>query len=137
MPSDFLKSATDGFEEKSLAYDLRLFYAIVVGRKMISIEEAISSKNYPKWFRELDLLFKVIHSRVDRSRDEYKKVYETAKEEVLTIINKYDRAYFGKSFEPKAISEIEEALSKLQHLVYRVMHVSKQFGDEVIVKGLS
>lgn len=124
------------FEEKSLAYDLRVFYAMIVGRKMIAIEDAADIKDYPSWFRNIDLLFKIVYSRVDKQRDEVKTGYEKVKNEALQIINHNTQAYFKKSNDARAISDVEDVLSRMQHYVYRVLHVSNQFGSNTDIKGL-
>lgn len=136
MGLDINNQISDGLEEKSLAYDLRVFYAVIVGRKMIAIEDATSAKDYPKWFRELDLMFKTVYSRVDKDRTAIKEEYESVKRRTVEVINKYTKVYLRKSFDSQAVWELEEALSTMQHFVYRVVHVSNQFGNNVDIKGL-
>ena len=123
-------------DEQRLAYDLRVYYAMIAGRKMLEIEEAIQRKDYSAWFNQLRLMFPIIFSRVDRDRDAIKTKYTELLENSLKVINKYERCYLKKSHNYEEMWEVEEVLMTLQHFLYRVLHTTNQFGSERDIKGL-
>lgn len=125
-----------GFEETKFAFDLRMVYATIVGRMMMQVQDAIEEKNYSSWLNKLKLLFPVIFSRVDNNREELKAQYHELLDKTLVIINKHEKSFAKRNIDSVAIWEIEEALSILQHFIYRVLHTTNQFGKEVGVKGL-
>lgn len=127
---------TNDFEDKKLAWDLRAHYVMLIGSSLYRVDEARRDKNYPIWFRELKLLFPRIHSRIDKDRAKMKQIYERYINNMITLSNKYPKTYFGKSFNSKEVGEIEDVLAEFEHFIYRVLHISQQFGDETNLKGL-
>ena len=124
-------------EEKSLAYDLRVFYAGIVGKKLVKIQESEESKDYANWFRNLRLIFPIIFSRVDNDRKEIKKEYKTILEKCNKIVNENEKTFFNKNCNAKAVFEIENVLMELNHFIYRVLHKTKQLGENINIRGLN
>lgn len=126
----------DGFGEKSLAYDLRIFYALVLGQRMRSADMFASKKSYPNQFEELKAMFPYIYARVDKDRKETKKTYEELIEKVNQAIIKNKEVYLMKKADDKGNYEVNAALDELTHFIYRLMHTTNILGSTSNVKGL-
>jgi hypothetical protein len=133
MVKDF---ASSEFEETKLAFDLRVFYAAIIGRRLIEMDEHIKEKNYSAWFRDMCLLYPIICSRVDNDRKEIAEKFIEMKRKALKKINEFPNVYSGKSLDNKGVAELEIALIDFQHLIYRVLHISNQFGSEKDIAGI-
>lgn len=123
-------------EEKTLAFDLRIFYAGILGKKMVKVEMAQDETNYVKWFRQLRLMFPVVLARVDKNRQRTMEEYNVLIKECVDTFNKYDRVYLKRDFGAEGIEKVENKLLKLQHFIYRVMDKNKLFGENLNLQGL-
>jgi len=124
--------------EKSFAYDLRVFYAIVIGRKMLRVQEATEKKDYQVWHDTLISMYPIVYARIDTNRAEVKEKYAALIKKLNTILNKYRDVYLRKEFDENGINEIESVLLELQHFIFRLMHIFDHFGKgDTFLKGLS
>lgn len=131
-----MDSPVGDFDDKKLAWDLRIFYAMIVGKRMMKVDEAAESKDYSSWYKHLIYIYTTAFSRIDKDRTEIKKKYNTLHEETIKILNDNKKAYLKKDFDSIKIALVERQLLKLQHFVYRILHLSNQFGSEISIGGL-
>ena len=120
--------------ESELAYDLRQYYARLVGLKIFQVDDARSNRRYPDYFKKLDEL-KVIVKHKFRDEDdqnEYKRLVDTA----LAVFNKYSSTYLGKASDPIGISEIDRVLGEIEMFLFRVMDEASMFGTKWNDDGL-
>jgi hypothetical protein len=118
-----------------LAYDLRQTYAKIVGEHLLDIAEARKADNYYVWYKALEDLHTIVkHKFKIKKKDE--EDYNTARDKVTGLANKYKNAWLGVSKEAKERSLIEEALRQLEEFLYLKMSEAKMFGEGGKISGL-
>ena len=118
-----------------LAYDLRQTYAKIVGEHLLDIAEARKADNYYIWYKALEDLHTIVkHKFKSEKKDETE--YNTTRDKVTNLANKYKNAWLGKSLEPKERGLIEETLRQLEEFLYLKMSEAKMFGEGGKISGL-
>ena len=123
-------------QNEGIVYDLRIFYAAIVGKNLILINDCLDKKDYMKCFATIKNTFPIIYSRVNKSRDDIKKQYEEYIGEANATFNKYQNCYFRKSFEPFGVEAIESILRKLYFFLSRTLEVNEHYGSGRSIQGL-
>jgi len=118
-----------------LAYDLRQTYAKIVGEHLLDIAEARKADNYYIWYKALEDLHTIVkHKFKSEKKDEGE--YNTKRNSVTTLANKYVNAWLGTSKDAKQRGEIEEMLRQLEEFLYLKMSEAKMFGEGGKISGL-
>lgn len=120
-------------ETPELIYDLRQYYAKIVGEFMVDVASARRSKKYPDYLEALRNLYDEVDMKFSKEdRIDYKvklkKVYE--------IIEQHEGAYTGVNSEPAERNIVEEAIRQLDRLLKRKMNKAKIFGAKRDFGGL-
>jgi hypothetical protein len=123
-------------ENQALAYDLRLFYAMYVGPRMLKIGELAEQGKYYEWFKELRYLFMTIFARVDTDRKAIREAFKICETEIILLAEKYPKVFHRRQFVPEQNAEIEDALLRFHHFVFRLLHLTDQLGTKSTLKGL-
>ena len=104
---------------EELAYDLRQLYAKLVGDHLEDIAQARKADNYHIYFKSLkDLYIIVSHKIKDNTQKGQEKtdveIYHDLINTAVSVANKYPNEWLGKSKNPEACSEIEQALNVIE-----------------------
>lgn len=120
-------------ENKELIYDLRQYYARIVGEILIEIAVARQSKNFVKYYENLYNLYTEIDMKLDDDdRDEIIGLWE----ETIEILATHSEAYFGTSTDDEERFIIEDKLRNLDMMLKRKMNEKKMFGSKRDTYGL-
>ena len=123
-------------DEQTIAYDLRQSYARILTMHMVQIFDAQDNLDYAKWYRHLKLLWSAVLPRVTKKRRIVSNKYSELNTKAIGIVNQYTSVYLGSSREPRGVDAVEQALSRLQRFIYRVMHNNGMFGSNWDDSGL-
>lgn len=120
---------------QDLAYDLRQYYAKIVGEHLESIANARRNNNYDQYYKSLDDLHTIIrHKFKNTTKDE--EEYQTLKTKVLKIANENKSAWFGTSIKQESCSIIDSTLKDIEMFLYDKMEKANMFGSNKKISGL-
>jgi len=119
-----------------LIYDLRQYYARIVGGHLIEIWEARREKQYPRYFKALDDLHTIISHKITARDKGIKTRYKELNDEAVITFNKWKDVYFGKVKDVVGVSEVESVLKRIEMLLYEVMDDANMFGSNRKIQGL-
>ena len=123
------------FDDSNLIYDLRQYYANIVGQHLVDVMEARKERNYQKYFIALEDLHTVIsHKALKKLKD--RKIYRKLKKDFIIISNKNTSAYLGQSTSAKEVAEIEIGLRKIERFLYKKMDMANMMGSQRDDRGL-
>lgn len=120
---------------QDLAYDLRQFYAKIVGQHLEDAAEARKQDKYDIWYKSLEDLHIVVKHRFKKKDDdenEYKNLVTTA----VNLANKYPSVWLGQYKDPTACAEIFKALAEIEMYLYEKMDLNNMFGSQRTIQGL-
>ena len=129
-------------QSSELAWDLRTFYAYIVGPNLISIAEARQEENYTKYWHALNDLYVVISHKIKPKKTDVEAdgktavTFDTLSKKALAVFNLYPEAFNGKSTDPKQKQLIWQALAEIEKYLYAKMDDAGLFGKGRIVEGL-
>jgi hypothetical protein len=126
---------SSGLVPNDLAYDLRQTYAKIVGEHLLDITEARKADNYYIWYKALEDLHTITRHKFKKEKKD-EEDYNTARDKVTVLANKFTGAWLGKTLDPTQRGEIEEALRQLEEFLYLKMSEAKMFGEGGKVAGL-
>jgi len=134
-------NSSDQSNDGKLAYDLRQIYAKLVGEHLVDVAIARKAKNYPEYFEALeDLYICTKHNyKADKKKKKSKKeikTYNTLKNKFIDIANTYPDAYLGISSDSKELSEIKNALNKIELFLWYKIKEAKMIGVKDSKEGL-
>lgn len=127
-----------------LAYDLRAYYAKIVGEHLIDVSDARKRKDYPSYYNALEDLFTVCRHKFKKTKRKknQKKVksvndaWKSLKQEAIDVFNEHKGVYKGEGSDPKGVVEIERVLRKIEMWIFKKMNESKMFGGKRSHEGL-
>lgn len=126
-----------------LAYDLRIYYAKIVGEHLIDIANARKEKNYPQYLNSLENLYVVVAHKIKKYEDKENKdkkdkavTYESLRTNAVTLVNQYHGVYVHNHGDKKGTGMIEEALKKIEMYLYEKMSDAGMFGSKRDIASL-
>lgn len=126
---------------EELAYDLRTFYAKIVGFHLVYVADARKNKQYHRYWNELrDLEVVVAHKMKEKDKDgvllldKYNVLVANAK----AMIKKHSLIYYNAkpNASDKDREELEDALYAVEKFLYEQMDDASMFGSKRNVQGL-
>lgn len=139
------------YDEKQLAFDLRLKYADIVGRHLEDIAIYRKERNFKEWFNAMEDLFNVIKHKLkfkkfkgrvkyyftsemfeDIVLEDYTdfELYKTIRKGVINIINRYTEVYSGTSNDTKGFNLLCLSFQELEQYLYYLMDAGNVFGSK-------
>lgn len=118
---------------KELLYDLRQYYARIVGEILIQIATARKEKRFMDYYDWLDSLYTEINQKLDVDE---RKEYLNVLKETQDVINKYEQVYLGKLDKNDAKNEIYNALNELDMWLKDKMEAHGLYGRKFDDEGL-
>lgn len=118
-------------ETKELAYDLRQFYAKIVGDHLQDISDARKVDNYPAYINSLDDLHTIIRHKFKKAKedeDAYQQLYNKA----VQLCNTYSAVFLGIKKDSKEKTIIEMSMKDIEMFLYAKMEESNMFGTKAI-----
>jgi len=120
-------------EAKQLIYDLRQYYAKILGEHLIMIADARTRRNFREWFDWLDSLHSEIQQKFDKEETEaYKKLLN----ETIEVIKANESAFNGNSGDTTKTANVYRILKKLDSWCREVMEKHDMFGTKWDEEGL-
>jgi hypothetical protein len=119
--------------ENGLLYDLRQYYARIVGETLVEIAIARKAKNFSEWLELLECLHTEVNQKFD---DTEKKDYAAEKEKCFKVINKYPMEFQLKSSNVSKRAEIFNAINALDMWLRDAMEHNAMFGRKWDDDGL-
>lgn len=103
------------FEQKDLAYDLRQYYAQIVGTICLKIAEARENRDFKKWFSYLEDLHTEINQKLTENNDNKERTaYRELLNKSINTITQNQGAFFGTSKDPREVSSVFNAIKELE-----------------------
>lgn len=122
-------------QNTELAWDLRTFYAYIVGPNLMRIAEAREAEDFIKYWHALNDLYIVIAHKIKKKKDETED-WKTLMKKTLVVLHKYNAAFNGKDKSAEAKHEIWVVLADLEKYLYKKMDEANLFGGKKFVEGL-
>ena len=122
---DFGSDSDD--DKKNIAYDLRQYYAKIVGEHLIDISFYRKKQMFGLWFRSLESLYTITsfkYNEKEKAKEDYDKLINS----IHQLANKFSLCWRGKSKHPERTQEIDVALRQLEQFLYLKMEDSGIFG---------
>jgi len=130
MKPDFTVS-----DQKDLAYDLRQYYAQIVGESLMHALVHRKNIDFYNWYKSLeDVKTVTLHKWKDQERS--LKIYNELVDNIKKLANKYPAAWSSKSNNANEFGEIEEAIRRLEEFLYKEIERAKMFGEGYVTAGL-
>lgn len=113
-------------EDSKLAWDMRQFYAQYAALYMVDYKRAEDIDDYHSMFRILNKWHDTIYH--EWCKEKINKEFNELRDVVVKLSNQFEKVYFGKDKNAKAVYEIETALSNMKSYLMRNMKESGMFG---------
>lgn len=118
---------------KELLFDLRQYYAKIVGEILIQIATVRKEKKFIDYYDWLDSLYIEINQKLD---EDERKEYLTILKKVQETIKKNEQTYLGKLDKSEAKNEIYNSLTELDMWLKDKMEVHGLYGRKFDDEGL-
>lgn len=132
-----------------LAYDLRSYYAKIVGEHLIDVAFARKSLTFPDYLSALDNLYVVVKHKLkegkkakkkkkegEETKDEVEETYDDLRKKAVDVINKNDGVYKGVAQDDAGYAEIDNALRSMEMYLYKKIDEANMFGAKRETEGL-
>lgn len=119
---------------QDLAYDLRQYYAKIVGEQLAEVSEARKADNFYVYFKTLEDLHTIIKHKFKHEKED-EAAYNNKVKEITKLANASPNAWGGRDKGEK-YAEIENALRDIEMFLYKKMNDAKMFGTSGRVEGL-
>lgn len=120
-------------EKKELTYDLRQYYAGILGNHLIMIADARTKRNFRDWFDWLDSLHSEIQQKFTKAEVES---YQTLLKETIKTIRDNATAFNGSLGDTTKTANVYRALKKLDAWCREVMEKHDMFGRKESAEGI-
>jgi hypothetical protein len=124
---------SDDNSTKDLLYDLRQYYAKIVGEILIEIATARKEKRFTDYYDWLDSLHTEINQKLT---DTERKEYDTNLKIVIDILNNNRNVYLGKTHDNDDKNVVFSALNELEMWLRDKMEDHGMFGRKWDEEGL-
>lgn len=124
-----------GLKEGELAYDLRAYYANIVGQHLIDVAIARKEGKLGDYFKTLEDLYVVVKHKIKNKKKEVDH-YPELMRKALEIIKKNEDVFTGNSSDAEGYYAILKALRRIETYLYRQMDEAKMFGGARETEGL-
>ena len=124
-------------EDSSMAWDLRQYYARIVGEHLIKMCEDRQLKNYPDYFKDMENINVITqHNFKDLKKNKNNESYEELRKKLIEDANVYQGAWAGKDKTPNKVAIIENALRKIEEYLWLNIHEAGMLGKKFEDEGL-
>lgn len=123
----------DSPEAKQLIYDLRQYYAKILGEHLIMIANARTKRDFNEWFDWLDSLHSEIQQKFNKKE---RKEYHDILEETIKTLKENQGALNKNIKNTKQIANVYRALKKLDSWCRKVMEDHDMFGRKESAEGI-
>ncbi len=123
-------SATNDSGEftKEMLYDLRQFYAKIVGEICMEIARARNEWDFQSYFRLLEDLHAEVNQKFDKGDA---KKYRDKRDKALKTIEENEQAFLGQG-EAEEKDKVYQALKKLEMFLKKKMEKQHMFGSKFV-----
>lgn len=121
---------SDEFGDAALSYDLRLYYAVIVGRRLFTISESLEQGNYVKCYESILDIYPFVENLIQDKDIDPEKNFKTINEKAIDVFKKYPGVYSGKAFNSQATYEIKTVLRELIAHAVGLMRDGGLFGKK-------
>jgi len=119
----------DEWNKDGLLYDLRQYYARIVGDVMIRIAQAREREDYSEYLKALDHLHTMVNQKLDEDDGETEK-YQKMINESHKIFNTYHSAFTGQSTNTEERYKVYQELKKIEMWLLKKMDEHQLFGSK-------
>jgi hypothetical protein len=112
--------------KEQISYDLRQRRAKFIGDCIDELIASMKAENYYAWFECIDDLYDVSDHMFHNEDTE--KEYNQLKNDVISLANKYQATWTGRTKEATAVSEIKKSLRILTRFLLKKIEESGAFG---------
>lgn len=120
----------DGLDsDKGMSYDLRQYRAKVIGERLINLDLAKDSKEFPQIHEQLLNLYDKIH-HLAKDKAGLEQQFLVYKDKITLLSNNFRGTWFGQNNDSKAHAQIEDALREFDRYLMVVMEDAKIFGSK-------
>lgn len=131
-----INTPMDNDNPTELAYDLRQYYANILGEHLIDASEHRKKQSYYLWFKALEDIKTITkHKWANKTKSIIN--YDKLINEIKQLANKSPSVWLGKDISSKDSTIIENKLRELEEFLYEEMEKGHIFGEGYRVPGLT
>jgi hypothetical protein len=118
----------DSVFESKMPYDLRLYYADIVGVSLQRIALARFDRKFSEYWAGILDLWTIVQHRIKEKGKE--KTFAEHKKEAIDLFNLNKETFLGKAQNPKAATLLLDKLMEIESYIYFKMKEADIFGSE-------
>lgn len=120
-------------DDSLLVWDLRTYYANIVGLIITKLAETRELRKFPQYFDQIQDLYS--HIKFKLAPNEIKE-WDIKLKACIGVLQTFPQAFHGTDLRPEAKTKVLASLSSLHEWLYDKMNVHHMFGKEYKPMGI-